>query len=128
MTLLVALVGVLGGTADPSFGELSAVRARAAQSPFLTPASHDASSLDAVREIVPALKKRLFEGLFRVPETTMAQTKRNSSRITPPSPRVVCGLTMYEVNSDIDAKIIVAAPNRSVDFKVRRIVPSTCRE
>jgi hypothetical protein len=43
-------------------------------------------------------------------------------------PKVLCGLTVVEVDPDIDPKIIVRPKPDDVDHKIRRIPPSVCRE
>jgi hypothetical protein len=45
-----------------------------------------------------------------------------------PNPRIICGLTVWQVDPAIDPGIRVEAPDRGVDFKIRRIVPETCRQ
>jgi hypothetical protein len=43
-------------------------------------------------------------------------------------PKVVCGLTMFQVDPAIDPKIIVPAKPGDPEPKIRRISPSVCRE
>ena len=127
LSLLVAIVGVLSGAADPSVRDLSAVQLLP-QAPPVQRAGQGPASLDAMREIAPVQKRSPFSGAFRSSKASPAQANRGSSRVTTPNPRVVCGLTMYEMSSDLDPKAIVTLPDRRVDVKIRRIIPSTCRE
>ena len=43
-------------------------------------------------------------------------------------PRVVCGLTIWEVDPELDANMRRVTPERGIDFTIRRIIPSVCRE
>lgn len=41
--------------------------------------------------------------------------------------RVVCGLTIWEVDPELDANMPRVAPEPGIDFTIRRIIPSICR-
>lgn len=116
LSLLVALLGVLNAP-DPVVAQISHV----------TGAGHNAPRPDATRDIAPAPKGSPF-AVFRVPEESAMQAKRRESRDGASSPRIVCGLTMYEMSPDVDPKVMMVLPERRVDFKIRRIIPSACRK
>jgi hypothetical protein len=42
-------------------------------------------------------------------------------------PRVVCGLTIWEVDPEFDANMPRVTPEPGIDFTIRRIIPSICR-
>jgi hypothetical protein len=89
--------------------------------------------------VVPPPKKGPFENLFRNlpknppdPDVAAALVEQVAART-----KVVCGLTMLQVDPNTDPKIrrdVSAAtgqkPNliRQPDFKIRRITPPVCRE
>ena len=89
--------------------------------------------------VVPPPKKGPFENLFQNlpknppdPDVAAALAEQLAART-----KVVCGLTMLQVDPNTDPKIrrdVSAAPGqkpnliRQPDFKIRRITPSVCRE
>lgn len=42
-------------------------------------------------------------------------------------PRVVCGLTIWEVDPELDANMPRVTPEAGIDFTIRRIIPPICR-
>lgn len=61
------------------------------------------------------------------------QLFRLQDAVTPPSaargePRVLCGLTLWPVDPDLDSKMRVPSSDRDVDSKIRRVVPSVCHD
>jgi hypothetical protein len=44
------------------------------------------------------------------------------------NPKIVCGLTVWQVDPAIDPGIRLRGPDRTVDFKIRRVAPPTCGE
>ena len=43
-------------------------------------------------------------------------------------PRVVCGLTIWEVDPQLDANTLRVAPEPGINFTIRRIIPPICRD
>jgi hypothetical protein len=43
-------------------------------------------------------------------------------------PRVVCGLTIWEVDPEFDANMRRVTPEQGIQFTIRRIIPSVCRD
>ena len=91
----------------------------------------------AAPAIVPPSKEPTV--LFRIqPGPTPGQVPPNVAALPPPgNPRVVCGLTMWQVDPETDPKIRQPAPVapglkphdiRQPDFKIRRIAPTVCRD
>jgi hypothetical protein len=92
-----------------------------------------------VPSVVPPPKKGPFENLFQQrpkispdPDVAAALVEQLAART-----KVVCGLTMVQVDPNTDPKIrrdVSAAPaqkpslSRQPDFKIRRITPTVCRE
>jgi hypothetical protein len=86
---------------------------------------------DVVPSIVSRGRKDPFAGLFRVSRAAARQRLTDSSDSARPSasnPRVVCGMTMWQVDPGHDALIRRVAPGHGVDPAARRIEPHACRE
>jgi hypothetical protein len=76
----------------------------------------------------PAPGKDLFSKLFR-PRGEAAITARERGYLQGTSrakPRVVCGLTIWEVDPGLDAGIRRVVPDRGVAFAMRRLRPPVC--
>ena len=89
--------------------------------------------------VVPPPKKAPFENLFQNlpknppdPDVAAALVEQLAAKT-----KVVCGLTMLQVDPNTDPKIrrdVSPAPaqqpnlSRQPDFKIRRITPTACRE
>jgi hypothetical protein len=43
-------------------------------------------------------------------------------------PRVVCGLTIWEADPELDGNMPRVTPEPGIDFTIRRITPSICRD
>jgi len=43
-------------------------------------------------------------------------------------PSVVCGLTIWEVDPGFDANMRRVTPEQGIQFTIRRIIPSVCRD
>ena len=63
---------------------------------------------------------RLFTELSAARQAVSTQGAGNT--------KVLCGLTLVEVDPNIDPKIIVPAKPSDVDHKIRRISPTVCRK
>jgi hypothetical protein len=84
-----------------------------------------------VSPFAPQQTKTLTSELFRadivLPKDAPGDTATRKSQR--PNPRVVCGLTVWQVDPDFDAKIRITPPNtEGVDFTIRRITPPPCPE
>jgi hypothetical protein len=89
--------------------------------------------------IVPPPKKAPFENLFQnppqnppAPDVATGLVEQLADKT-----KVVCGLTMSQVDPNTDPKIRRDVPaataqkpnlNKQTDFKIRRITPTVCRE
>jgi hypothetical protein len=47
---------------------------------------------------------------------------------SPSSPRVVCGLTVWEVDPNLDRKIRLPQSDQKPDYKIRRLNPPICSD
>jgi hypothetical protein len=72
-----------------------------------------------------------FKKLFRVPPAvppTPGVGSPGAVKLSTGPAQVVCGLTMWQMDPTIDSKIRAPLGADTTAFKVRRIVPSICRE
>jgi hypothetical protein len=111
LSLLATLVVILGGADDR---------------PFQQPKSLPRVEVPATRAIAPPAKKRLFANLFQPP--MMPDANVDGSAGLARNQRIICGLTVWQMTSEIDPRVHVSLPDRGREPKVRRIVPQTCRE
>jgi len=110
--LLGTVLALLGGAGD-----------QALQPP--TPQPRQATQDPTPSESAPAI--------FAPSAKSSRQLFRLQDAVTPPSeargePRVLCGLTLWPVDPDLDSKMRVPSPDRDVDSKIRRVVPSVCHD
>jgi hypothetical protein len=132
VTLVVGLFAVVSGAAGN--------RLPGPESPAAPPATaYQATSTPADRQrppegsstIVPTPKKKPFADIFSTPGVT-----RRDARIAPPAiapvppanPRVICGMTVWQTDPNVDPKIRLSVPDSGRDFKIRRIRPSACAD
>lgn len=130
LTLLATLVVILGGAGPRSLEQRNSGPSQASPRVELPAAlGQRAVAPNATPAIAPAPKKRSFASLFRPSEVPQAGTAGSAAGINEArNPRVICGLTVWQMTSEIDPHALVSLPARGVDFKIRRIVPPTCRE
>jgi hypothetical protein len=86
---------------------------------------------EAIPSIFPPAKKSPYSDLFRYEARIPRDPQiRSTPLATPPAlnPRIICGLTVWKVDPNIDPKIRLSLPDGGIDFKIRRVTPSTCRE
>ena len=129
---LVLAIGALAGKLPPGEGQTAAY---GQTPPFLVVHVQPPTGAPS---IVPPSKKAPFENLFQnrpqsPPDPDVAALVEQLADKT----KVVCGLTMVQVDPKTDAKIrrdVASAPaqkpnlSRQPDFKIRRITPTVCRE
>ena len=131
---LVLATGALAGRLPPGEGQTVAH----GQTPpgLVVPVQPPTSGAPSA---VPPSKKAPFENLFQNlpknpsdPDVAAALAEHLAAKT-----KVVCGLTMLQVDPNTDPKIrrdVSAAPaqnsdlTRRPDFKIRRITPTACRE
>lgn len=134
-SLLPGLIVAVGATV----GQLPSGDGQSATSQQAPSASVQAQPSNDVPSVVPPSTKDPFRNVFQ------------TARPTPPDPdvlaslakqvaantQVVCGLTMWQVDPNTDPKIRPSVPSASgqkpsfmgqPDFKIRRIIPTVCRE
>ena len=130
---LVLATAALVGKLPPGEGQTTA---HAQTPPFLV--AHVQPPAGAP-SIVPPPKKAPFENLFQAlpqnppdPDVAAGLLEQQAAKT-----KVVCGLTMLQVDPKTDAKIRRDVPPASAqkpnlgtrpDFKIRRITPTVCRE
>jgi hypothetical protein len=75
-----------------------------------------------------APRKDLFSKLFRPSGEPLitAPERAYLPGTNGAKPRVVCGLTIWEVDPGLDAGIRRAVPDRGVEYAIRRLRPSVC--
>jgi hypothetical protein len=130
---LVLATGALAGKLPPGEGQIAA--------PVQPPPSLvvQVQPPTGAPPIVPPSKKAPFENLFQNgpqnppdPDVAARLVEQLAEKT-----KVVCGLTMSQVDPNLDPKIrrdVPAAPAqkpnliRQPDFKIRRITPTVCRE
>jgi hypothetical protein len=96
---------------------------------------HDTVAQDPAGPFTPtgvplgtAPRKDLFSKLFR-PRGEAPITARERAYLpgtTGAKPKVVCGLTIWEVDPGLDAGIRRVVPDRGLEFAIRRLRPSVC--
>jgi hypothetical protein len=136
-SLVLGLVLAIGATV----GQLPSSEAQTTlpQQPMpVTPA--EAQTPPATASIVPPSKNDPFLKVFQTPQAPTPDPRNGTQELTAPpveNPRVICGLTMWEVDPNTDPKIRPSVsptpgptPNshKKPDFKIRRIIPTLCRE
>ena len=128
---LVLATGAWAGQFPPREGQVPAVAVVQVQPPIATP------------PVVPPSKKAPSENLFQNrpqqppdPDVVAGLVEQLADKT-----KVVCGLTMTQVDPKMDPKIrrdisAASAPapaqnpdlNKQPDFKIRRVTPTVCRE
>ncbi len=130
---LVLAIGALAGKLPPGEGQTTAH----GQTPPLVVAPVQPPA--GASSLVPPSKKATFENLFQTlpqsptdPDVAARLVEQLSEKT-----KVVCGLTMVQVDPNLDPKIRLERPLpagqkpnliRQPDFKIRRITPTVCRE
>jgi hypothetical protein len=127
MNLLVPFVLIIGLLPTPTPAFASNDQPQAADPP-IAQVSAPAPNLS----ITPTSPKSPFAGVFR-PADTMERQKLRAKlvaellRADAPETEVICGLTVRHVDERSDPRIIVRRRDRTVDAKIRRILPQACR-
>lgn len=72
--------------------------------------------------------KAPFPKVFFPPQKVTAGTQ---ARLRQPGtngdrPRVVCGLTVWEVDPEVDPNMPRFSPEPGIDFRIRRVIPKVC--
>jgi hypothetical protein len=87
--------------------------------------------------LVPPPTKAPFEAIFQAPTPQDPDVLLRLKSLAAARTEVSCGLTMVQVDPDLDPKIRRELPPaagqkpnliRQPDFKIRRITPTVCRE
>jgi hypothetical protein len=80
-----------------------------------------------VAAAVATQKKDPYAGLFRgQPSVSVYDFSGTMSGV--PNPRVVCGLTVLQVDPAIDPKMVRLEPDAGIDFKIHRVTPLLCND
>jgi len=132
-TLVLGFIVLLSGatTGSSPAGELPRLAQTAGrQAPSPEPLGRDAQP-DVISPIVLPPAKAPFANLFRTQRAmpSVPGTERSGpARSMTSNPRIVCGLTLWQPNPNIQSKVRLAVPAQDVDFKIHRLLPSTCGE
>ncbi len=123
---LVLATGALAGKLPPGEGQTPPFAVVQPQPPAGAPS------------IAPPSKKPPFENLFQTPPQNPADPDvAGLVEELKAKTKVVCGLTMTQVDPNTDPKIRRDIPtataqkpnlNKQTDFKIRRVTPTVCRE
>ena len=126
-----ALAAALNGPSPSSSSVQPSVAIQVPSQPEGKRTADGQQRLDTALSIVPPVRKNPYAGLFPVARATARQrpTDPSAAARTPAStPRVVCGMTMWQVDPELDARIRIAAPSHGVESRIQRIEPPSCRE
>jgi hypothetical protein len=115
---LIAILSVIAPLADSArlddYAPASTLTTPEVQISFVEPRSAD--------------RKNPYRDLFAIsPHFRDPRAARVPHGLAAASPRVVCGLQIWEVDPDVDPGIHLPVPDRRADFKIQRIVPPVCR-
>ena len=67
-----------------------------------------------------------YARLFSLKQAQPAPRKWDGSE--PPKRKTVCGLTVWNVEPDLDPRILLKPRDKSVDFKIEKLAPPVCQQ
>jgi hypothetical protein len=82
-------------------------------------------------EASPLLRARLMEERAKNPYEQLFPTTGTTPRSAParrPTATQICGLTVWNVDADLDPRMIIRQPEPKREFSIRKIQPTVCAE